>query len=176
MGNDMSLHRGRATAFSNLGVCPQEDPLWDSVTGRDHLLFYGRLKRVPPADLSRKVDDLLMRLGLYEDSQRKVGEYSGGMKRKLSLAIALIGHPPLLFLDEPSAAVDAASKRHLWNVIKQRSQGQSVIITTHSMEEAEALCDRIAIQVKGQLLCLGTPSHIKALYGSGYQLELVCKV
>eukprot|EP00434_Breviolum_minutum_P015111 symbB.v1.2.013324.t1/scaffold938.1/size150240/17 len=97
-----------------------------------------------------------------EDANRKTTEYSGGMKRKLSLAIALIGRSPLLFLDEPSAAVDAG-------------QEQTVVVTTHSMEEAEALCDRIAIQVRGQLRCLGSPLHIKTKYGSGYQLELFCE-
>merc|ERR1711971_136407 len=111
-----------------------------------------------------------------EDGQKKAGEYSGGMKRKLSVGIALIGHSKVLFLDERSAAVDAGAKRHLWKVIKKRAPDQTVVLTTHSMEEAEALCDRIAIQVKGQLRCLGTPSHIKTLYGSGYQLELVCRV
>merc|ERR1712150_67613 len=97
---------------------------------------------------------------------------SGGMKRKLSVAIALIGDSSILFLDEPSAAVDAGAKRHLWKVIKLRAPSQTVVITTHSMEEAEALSDRIAIQVKGQLRCLGTPLHIKSRYGSGYHLEL----
>merc|ERR1719502_1932637 len=95
------------------------------------------------------------------------------MKRKLSVGFALIGQSPVLFLDEPSAAVDAGAKRHLWKVIKRRAEGQTVIITTHSMEEAEALCDRLAIQVQGQLRCLGTPIHIKGKYGSGYQLEVL---
>merc|ERR1712048_1042130 len=83
-----------------------------------------------------------------------------------------IGHSPLMFLDEPSAAVDAGAKRHLWKVIKNRAPDQTVVLTTHSMEEAEALCDRLAIQVKGQLRCLGTPMHIRNKYGFGYQLEL----
>merc|ERR1712048_211205 len=86
-----------------------------------------------------------------------------------------IGHSPLMFLDEPSAAVDAGAKRHLWNVIKNRASDQTVVLTTHSMEEAEALCDRLAIQVKGQLRCLGTPMHIRNKYGYGYQLELFVK-
>lgn len=94
------------------------------------------------------------------------------MKRKLSVGIALIGHSPMLFLDEPSAAVDAGAKRHLWKVIKCRGADQTVVLTTHSMEEAEALCDRIAIQVQGQLRCIGSPAHIKRMYGAGYQLEL----
>mmetsp|Transcript_12735 Transcript_12735/g.34570 ORF Transcript_12735/g.34570 Transcript_12735/m.34570 type:complete len:219 (+) Transcript_12735:1308-1964(+) len=95
------------------------------------------------------------------------------MKRKLSLAIALIGASDMLMLDEPSAAVDVGAKRHLWKVIKGRSQNQTVVLTTHSMEEAEACCDRLTIQVLGQLRCLGSPLHLKTTYGTGYQLELI---
>lgn len=175
LGHDVTTPEGMMEAYKNLGVCPQVDPLWENLTGKEHLMFFGRIKGVPEATLSRKVDDLLYRLGLNrEDSNRKSTEYSGGMKRKLSLAIALIGRSPLLFLDEPSAAVDAGAKRHLWKVLRRRGREQTVVVTTHSMEEAEALCDRIAIQVRGQLRCLGSPDHIKKEYGSGCQLELFC--
>jgi len=163
-------------AYEVLGVCPQIDPLWDEVPGRDHLMYYGRIKGVPEAELAQCVASLLSRLGLNGfDADKPAKTYSGGMKRKLSLGIALIGHSPMLFLDEPSAAVDAGAKRHLWKVIKLRGPDQTVVLTTHSMEEAEALCDRIAIQVKGQLRCLGTPMHIKRRYGSGYEVELSFK-
>ncbi|CAK8999256.1 unnamed protein product, partial [Durusdinium trenchii] len=173
LGHDITTVEGMEEAYRNLGVCPQVDPLWEHLTGKEHLMFFGRIKGVPEADLSRTVDALLYRLGLDgADANRKTTEYSGGMKRKLSLAIALIGRSPVLFLDEPSAAVDAGAKRHLWKVIQRRGREQTVVVTTHSMEEAEALCDRIAIQVRGQLRCLGSPLHIKAKYGSGYQLEL----
>lgn len=177
LGYNIAVAAEMSKACLKLGVCPQEDPLWETVTGREHLLFYGKLKGVPAATLTAKVSAILYRLGFENaDADKPAGQYSGGMKRKLSLAIALIAQPPLLFLDEPSAAVDAAAKRHLWKVIKMRSASQSVVLTTHSMEEAEALCDRIAIQVKGQLRCLGPPHHIKRKYGSGYQLEVFCHV
>merc|ERR1712217_544189 len=94
------------------------------------------------------------------------------MKRKLSVGIALIGRSQILLLDEPSAAVGAAAKRHLWQMIRRRGARQTAILTTHSMEEAEALCDRLAIQVLGQLRCLGSPIHIRHRYGQGYRLEL----
>jgi len=176
LGNDITTVEGMKEAYKTLGVCPQVDPLWENLTGKEHLMFFGHVKGVPEAILSSKVDELLYRLGLNrEDANRKTTEYSGGMKRKLSLAIALIGRSPVLFLDEPSAAVDAGAKRHLWKVIQRRGQEQTVVVTTHSMEEAEALCDRIAIQVRGQLRCLGSPLHIKTKYGSGYQLELFCE-
>eukprot|EP00929_Paragymnodinium_shiwhaense_P037057 TRINITY_DN19808_c0_g1_i2.p1 TRINITY_DN19808_c0_g1~~TRINITY_DN19808_c0_g1_i2.p1 ORF type:complete len:774 (+),score=165.06 TRINITY_DN19808_c0_g1_i2:188-2509(+) len=172
-GNDLASGEGLQEAYQLLGVCPQVDPIWDDLSGKDHLLFYGAIKGVSQASLSQTADRILQRLGLsVADGAKNAGQYSGGMKRKLSLGIALIGQSPVLFLDEPSAAVDAGAKRHLWKVIKRRSQDQTVVLTTHSMEEAEALCNRIAIQVKGQLRCLGTPSHIKRTYGSGYQLEI----
>lgn len=173
LGHDMSLESERAKAFEVLGVCPQVDPVWDEVRGNDHLRFYGRIKGVAEDKLDKTVMDLMVRLGLSEqDAMKPVGTYSGGMKRKLSVGIALIGHSKMLFLDEPSAAVDAGAKRHLWKVIKSRGPDQTVVLTTHSMEEAGALSSRMAIQVMGQLRCLGTPMHIKHKYGTGYQLEL----
>jgi len=175
-GHDMAVPAGCDAAYRSLGLCPQVDPLWNQLSGRQHLAFYGRIKGVPEAALDSTVAGLFYRLGFEDADVDKVAStYSGGMKRKLSLGIALIGHSDLLFLDEPSAAVDAGAKRHLWKVIKMRRRSQTVVLTTHSMEEAEALCDRIAIQVKGQLRCLGSPLHIKHKYGSGYQLELFCE-
>eukprot|EP00927_Polykrikos_kofoidii_P047511 TRINITY_DN4170_c0_g1_i1.p1 TRINITY_DN4170_c0_g1~~TRINITY_DN4170_c0_g1_i1.p1 ORF type:complete len:1390 (-),score=218.40 TRINITY_DN4170_c0_g1_i1:202-4371(-) len=172
-GHDMSTTAGVVEAYKLLGVCPQVDPLIADVPGRDQLLFFGRIKGVPEAQLECTVDKLLQRLGLEAfDAAKVAGSYSGGMKRKLSVGISLIGHPPVLFMDEPTAAVDAGAKRHLWKVIKNRALTQTVVLTTHSMEEAEALCDRLAIQVKGQLRCLGTPMSIRNKYGFGYQLEI----
>eukprot|EP00928_Gymnodinium_smaydae_P031784 TRINITY_DN23219_c0_g1_i1.p1 TRINITY_DN23219_c0_g1~~TRINITY_DN23219_c0_g1_i1.p1 ORF type:complete len:1428 (-),score=165.40 TRINITY_DN23219_c0_g1_i1:57-4340(-) len=176
LAHNMNVESEREAAFRRLGVCPQIDPLWKHLSGREHLQFYGRIKGVPDQDLNVTVSNLMTRLGFQPaDVDKKVGQYSGGMKRKLSVAIALIGHSPLLFLDEPSAALDAAAKRHLWKVIRNRGPDQAVLVTTHSMEEAEALCERIAFQLKGQLRSLGTPAHIKQKYGTGYRLELVCR-
>eukprot|EP00928_Gymnodinium_smaydae_P043157 TRINITY_DN28977_c0_g1_i1.p1 TRINITY_DN28977_c0_g1~~TRINITY_DN28977_c0_g1_i1.p1 ORF type:complete len:1368 (-),score=147.58 TRINITY_DN28977_c0_g1_i1:695-4798(-) len=175
-GHDLSKAKERRKAYELLGVCPQVDPLWDDISGKDHLLYYGRVKGVPEAELGEVADNLLHRLGLQTaDAKRPTGQYSGGMKRKLSVAIALIGHSQMIFLDEPSAAVDAGAKRHLWKVIKKRASDQTVVLTTHSMEEAEALSSRMAIQTRGQLRCLGTPAHIKRKYGTGYELEVFVK-
>jgi ABC-type multidrug transport system ATPase subunit len=167
LGNDI------IKAYQDLGNCPQIDPLFPNLSGRKTLRFFGLMKGVPEARVDQTVDALLQRLGIETKDRDKVTQqYSGGMKRKLSLGIALIGWNSVLFLDEPSAAVDAAGKRLLWQVIKTRSANRTVIMTTHSMEEAEAVCDRIAIQVLGQLRCLGTPLHLKNKYSSGYQVEL----
>jgi len=161
-------------AYRSLGFCPQVDPIIPGLSGRQHLALYARLKGVPAAQASAEVERILGRLGFEEaDRGKDASKYSGGMKRKLSLAQALIGSSAVLFLDEPSAAVDAGAKRLLWKVIKLRRRSQTVVITTHSMEEAEAVCDRIGIQVKGRLRCLGSPDHLKAKHGSGYRLEVI---
>lgn len=166
--------KSRLKAFKNLGHCPQVDPLWPALSGRQHIQFYARVKGVPSHLVNTQVNMILAALGFNDfDANKSSLSYSGGMKRKLSLAIALIGNPPLLLLDEPSAAVDAAAKRHLWRIVKARGGGQTVLLTTHSMEEAEALSDRLAIQVRGRLRCVGTPDHIKQTHGAGYQLELI---
>jgi ABC-type multidrug transport system ATPase subunit len=163
-------------AYQSLGYCPQVDPVFPNLSGRKNLYFYGRLKGVPAPQIAQTVEALLQRLGIETADRDKIAEkYSGGMKRKLSLGIALIGRSNVLFLDEPTAAVDAASKRLLWQAIKRRAADRTVIITTHSMEEAEAVCDRIAIQVLGRLRCLGTPMHLKNKYSSGYQVEVRLK-
>jgi len=164
---------GVSKAYEHLGNCPQIDPLFPLLSGKAQLAFYGRMKGVPSDAIDATVDALLQRLGIEAaDRTKLVQTYSGGMKRKLSLAISFIGRSDVLFLDEPSAAVDASAKRLLWQAIKFRSAKRTVILTTHSMEEAEACCDRIAIQVKGELRCLGTALHLKSKYGSGYQLEV----
>jgi len=167
---------GAEKAFKHLGYCPQVDPLYQDLTGRQQLIFYARLKGIEGDKVEVLVDTLFQRLGFEPaDKDKPAWTYSGGMKRKLSLAIALIGPSKVLFLDEPSAAVDAGAKRLLWQAIKMRAKSKSVIITTHSMEEAEALCDRIGIQVLGSIRCLGTPIHLKLKYGSGYQMEIRLK-
>jgi len=165
-------HSAQLDAFKSLGHCPQVDPLWPTLTGRQHLLFYARVKGVPASQTAPQTSYLLEALGLSKAADQRTETYSGGMKRKLSLGIALMASPPILILDEPSAAVDAAAKRHLWRLVKCRRDTQTVLLTTHSMEEAEALSDRLAVQVCGRLRCLGTPDRIKNTYGAGYRLEM----
>lgn len=167
---------GLYEAYKHLGNCPQVDPIFPTLSGRIHLIFYGRLKGIPENLVHERADQLLHRLGFDPaDRDKPAGKYSGGMKRKLCVGVSLIGCNDVLFLDEPSAAVDVGARRLLWKVIKMRPSGKTVVITTHSMEEAEAVCDRLAIQVVGQLRCLGTPLHLKSKYGSGYQLEIFLK-
>ena len=114
-----------------------------------------------------------MDLKKYENI--RAGTYSGGNKRKLSVAIAMVGNPPIVFLDEPSTGMDPEARRFMWNVISRIStlrKQSSIILTTHSMEEAEALSTRLSIMVGGNLKCLGSVQHIKSKFGGGYELEI----
>merc|ERR1712087_340533 len=155
-----------------IGYCPQSDALFDLLTGKEHLRFYGMLKGLRGQKLKDQVSLLLKVLSLTKYKNRKAGTYSGGNKRKLSVAMAMIGNPPVVFLDEPSTGMDPMARRHMWEFIRETMQGRCVVLTTHSMEECEALCHRLGIMVKGQLRCLGTPQHLKSKFGKGYQLDL----
>lgn len=163
---------GVAMARKNIGFCPQVDPLIDLMTGRETLRMFGKLRGIPKERLEATVDELLDRLTLTPHADKVSQSYSGGNKRKLSLGVALIGDPRVLFIDEASSGMDPAARRHMWSLIEQVSQQRSVILTTHSMEEAEALCTRLGIMVKGQMLCLGTVQHLKSKYLDGYTIDV----
>lgn len=165
-----------------IGYCPQFDAHFMNLTGTEHVRLYAAIKGVPKEMIDEAVAIKLDEVGLSKfDSDRVSSEYSGGMKRKLSVACATIGNPQIVFLDEPSTGMDPVSRRDLWNVISNMVTGHesldptkrtSVILTTHSMEECEALCPRIAIMAGGRLRCLGSAQHLKSRYGTGYQIEV----
>jgi ABC-type multidrug transport system ATPase subunit len=127
---------------------------------------------MPAALRPRFITDMLARLELTEFSDVVSGSYSGGNKRKLSVGVALIGNPPVVFLDEPSTGMDPAARRSMWNLISETMAGRSVMLTTHSMEECEALCSRIGIMVNGGLVCLGSSQHLKSRFGRGFVLQV----
>ncbi|XP_075923304.1 phospholipid-transporting ATPase ABCA1 [Petromyzon marinus] len=158
---------------SRLGYCPQFDGTDELLTGREHLQLYARLRGVREEDLERVVEWAVSTLGLIYIADRSAGSYSGGNKRKLSTAIALIGNPPLVFLDEPTTGMDPKARRFLWNCILAIVQaGRSVVLTSHSMEECESLCTRMAIMVSGTFRCLGSVQHIKTRFGEGHTLVI----
>ncbi|GLU12342.1 hypothetical protein SLE2022_290270 [Rubroshorea leprosula] len=167
-GLDIRTHMD--AIYTSMGVCPQHDLLWETLTGREHLLFYGRLKNLKGSVLTQAVEESLKGLNLFHGgvADKYAGKYSGGMKRRLSVAISLIGDPKVVYMDEPSTGLDPASRNNLWNVVKQAKQDRAIILTTHSMEEAEALCDRLGIFVGGSLQCIGNPKELKARYGGSY--------
>uniref|UniRef100_A0A7I4ACZ0 ABC transporter domain-containing protein n=1 Tax=Physcomitrium patens TaxID=3218 RepID=A0A7I4ACZ0_PHYPA len=160
--------------YSCMGVCPQHDLLWGQLTGREHLLFYGRLKNLKGADLNSAVESSLRSVNLWDNgvADKQCRTYSGGMKRRLSVAVSLIGKPQVVYMDEPSTGLDPASRYNLWNVVKQSKKDRAIILTTHSMEEAEALCDRLGIFVNGELQCIGNAKELTARYGGLYVLTI----
>jgi len=155
-----------------LGVCPQFNVLWDTLTVEEHLLFYARLKGVPPRLENEHVKTWLVELGLLFAKDRLSQDLSGGMKRRLSAGIALVGNPKVVFLDEPTTGLDPASRRHLWSILDRARHGRALVLTTHSMDEAEVLSDRIGIMAFGTLRCLGSPQHLKTSMGQVYHMKI----
>ncbi|OEL25178.1 ABC transporter A family member 7 [Dichanthelium oligosanthes] len=170
----MDIKTDMDAIYTNMGVCPQHDLLWETLTGREHLFFYGRLKNLKGTELLKAVDDSLKSVNLFHGgvADKQVGKYSGGMKRRLSVAISLIGDPKVVFMDEPSTGLDPASRNNLWSVVKEAKKNRAIILTTHSMEEAEVLCDRLGIFVDGGFQCIGNPKELKARYGGTYVLTM----
>lgn len=156
-----------------IGYCPQFDALLEELTGRQTLRIFALIKGIPRSQVSDTVKILADKLRLTKYMDKRVKTYSGGTKRKLSTAISLVGDPEVLLLDEPTSGMDPEAKRRVWNVIiEARSHGKSVILTSHSMEECEALCTKIAIMVDGRFKCLGSTQHLKNKFSSGFLLTI----
>ncbi|CAL9697713.1 unnamed protein product [Knipowitschia caucasica] len=157
----------------NMGYCPQFDAIDELLTGREHLHLYARLRGVPENQIPTVAEWAIQKLGLSEDAGHTAGTYSGGNRRKLSTAIAMIGCPALVLLDEPTTGMDPLSRRFLWNSIMSVIQDKrAVVLTSHSMEECEALCTRLAIMVNGSFRCLGSIQHLKYKFGDGYVVTM----
>ncbi|RPA83510.1 ABC transporter [Ascobolus immersus RN42] len=161
----------RTLARTNLGVCPQFDAI-DKMTVQEHLEFYARVRGV--MNVQNNVENVLKAVGLETYRDRMAEALSGGNKRKLSLGIALMGNPTVLLLDEPSSGMDAASKRVMWRTLAAVTPGRSLVLTTHSMEEADALASRAGIMA-GRMLALGTVEGLRRRYGERYFIQLLCK-
>nr|XP_038031058.1 ATP-binding cassette sub-family A member 13 [Anas platyrhynchos] len=156
-----------------IGYCPQHDALDELLTGWEHLYYYCILRGIPKQHICKVAEDLVNRLHLNAHVDKLVRTYSAGTKRKLSTAVALVGKPQILLLDEPSSGMDPCSKRYLWKtILKEVQDGCAAVLTSHSMEECEALCTRLAIMVNGSFKCLGSPQHIKNRFGDGYSVKI----
>ncbi|XP_027133809.1 ATP-binding cassette sub-family A member 1 [Larimichthys crocea] len=167
--NGYSIRTEMRDVHQNLGYCPQFDAIDELLTGKEHLEFYARLRGVPEDEVTMVAEWGIQKLGLVKYSNKSAGTYSGGNKRKLSTAIALIGCPPVIFLDEPTTGMDPKARRFLWDcILSIIKEGRSVILTSHSMEECEALCTRMAIMVNGRFKCFGSIQHLKNRFGDGY--------
>ena len=160
---------------SLIGYCPQFDAIFESLTVYENLEFYGLIKGAQKDKIKSIVYALMDEMSLTPFKDKESGRLSGGNKRKLSVAIAIICNPPIILLDEPSTGMDPEARRYMWGVIHRISLNRkksTIIMTTHSMEEAETLCKRIAIMVDGQFKCLATGDEIKEKYGYGYEINL----
>jgi len=163
----------RLDVYKNLGNCPQFDCVWDNQSVRRHLEFYARLKGIEDPVKAAKEIAVAVGLGEKDVYTRNAANLSGGMRRRLSIAVSLLGSPNVLFLDEPTTGLDPSTRNEIWGLVSSfATPERAVIITTHMMLEADALCSRIAIVAKGNLKVIGTNQHLKDNYGSGYLLQL----
>jgi ABC-2 type transport system ATP-binding protein len=148
-----------------IGVCPQDTAVYPFLTGRENIELFGTLHSMPRGQLNKKVDELLEKMSLTQDAKKRVGKYSGGMKRRVNLIMAVVHNPEIAFLDEPTVAMDPQSRHAVWEFIKElKQQGKTIILTTHYMEEAEELCDRIGIIDHGKIIALDTPKELMKKY------------
>lgn len=170
--NSYDLMNDKVRYRSQIGYCPQFDALLDRLNSFEMLSLYGRLRGISDENIALEVNKLIKKVDLQNHAQRKCKNYSGGNKRKLSLAMALIGSPPVVLLDEPTSGVDPVARRKMWVAISdiQYNSGSSIILSSHSMDECEALCDRIAIMAAGQFKCIGSTQYLRTKFGQGYSL------
>ncbi|CAD8188760.1 unnamed protein product [Paramecium octaurelia] len=160
-----------------LGFCPQKDALYDSLNCDQHLLYYGRLKGIDEKELLMEIDQIINKCDLTNDRMKLAKQLSGGTRRKLSLAISLIGQSKVVFLDEPTSGMDPISRQKIWDILIQvKNEGRCLVLTTHHLDEAEVLSERLAIMAKGKLLTVGSVDFIKMNFGIGYHLSLYDKV
>ncbi|PAV79241.1 hypothetical protein WR25_13280 [Diploscapter pachys] len=168
-----SVASDNSPALSQIGYCPQFDALNMKLTAKENIIFYANIRGFLPDEIEPLVTQLLVSLNLNTYANTITSELSGGNRRKLSVAIALINQPKILLLDEASAGMDPGSQQFLWKVIEQlRRNGKTIVITSHSMEECEALCTRIAIMDQGKIRCIGSKQHLKNKFGEGYSLTV----
>ena len=158
---------------SQLGVVPQSDNLDMELRARDNLIIYGRYFGLPLAGLGTKADELLAFAQLQDKAKTKVDDLSGGMKRRLTIARALINDPKVLLLDEPTTGLDPQARHILWDrLFRLKEQGTTLVLTTHYMDEAEQLCDRLIVVDKGQIMAEGSPSALIRRYSTKEVLEV----
>lgn len=161
------VHKESSKIKESIGVCPQEPAYFPYLTGRENVELIGNLHCMERGELKERTDWLLESVGLGEGSRRRAGKYSGGMVRRMSLAMALVNDPEIAFLDEPTVGLDPQSRRATWGLIKDlKEKGSTVILTTHYIEEAEALADRVGIIDHGRLIALGTPTALMEKHGA----------
>uniref|UniRef100_A0A674KI78 ATP binding cassette subfamily A member 10 n=1 Tax=Terrapene triunguis TaxID=2587831 RepID=A0A674KI78_9SAUR len=175
VGETWEREEGDTTDF--LGYCPQENPLWPNLTVQEHLEVYAAVKGMRKEDAAVTIKRVVNALKLQEHLQKPAKKLPAGISRKVCFALSMLGKPTLVLLDELSTGMDPMGQHHVWTAVRAalKNKKQGVILTTHYMKEAEALCDRVAIMVSGKLRCIGSIQYLKNKFGKGYLLEIKVK-
>lgn len=170
---DMDPNRRGPDIRAHLGVVPQQDNLDQELRVRENLIVYGRYFGLPHKFLAKKADELLEFAQLTDKAKAKVDALSGGMKRRLTIARALVNEPDILLLDEPTTGLDPQARHILWDrLFRLKEEGVTLVITTHYMDEAEQLCDRLVVMDQGKIMAEGTPASLIAQYSSREVVEV----
>lgn len=169
----INLNRNLNEVYKRIGYCPQFDAVLENLSGRELLMIFCLLRGIRRNIIKPLSEDLAMTFGFFKHIDKKTKAYSGGNKRKLSAAIAVIGSPSVVYMDEPTTGMDPAARRQLWNIVcRIRDSGTSIVLTSHSMEECEALCTRLAIMVNGEFMCMGSTQQLKNKFSKGLILKI----
>ncbi|CAL8085798.1 unnamed protein product [Orchesella dallaii] len=170
--NGYDITKDLEKATDNVGLCTQHNLFFDKLTVSEHLRFFGQLRGLTVAEAASEANQLLQKLQLTDKQTSLSMELSGGQKRKLSLGIALIGGPQVVILDEPTSGMDPEARRAVWDLLLEMRGQRTILLTTHFMEEADVLGDRIGIMASGKLQCCGSSMFLKKFYGTGYTLKV----
>ncbi len=173
--NGLSITRHRDSARRNIGICFQHDVIWDDITVEDHLWIIGRLRGCRGTALRESVKNMLLSLGFPEKAKNYAGSLSGGQKRRLCVGMSMVGGNKVVFLDEPTSGLDPVSRRRLWQLIQENRQDRAILLTTHFMDEADVLGDKIAIMKQGRLRAFGSSEYLKQKFGIGYMMRFSLK-
>jgi len=168
-----SIKNDQMGVKSVLGVVPQEIALYEDMSARENLTFWGKMYGLRGAVLKSRVDEILDVIGLADRAKEYIKKYSGGMKRRVNIGIALLHKPQVIFMDEPTVGLDPQARRLIWGLVGSlKKSGITIMLTTHYIEEADALCDRVAIMRTGKIIALDTPAALKANVGR-FSLECI---
>ena len=168
-----NLNNAAAKAKAQLGVIPQEIALYEDLSAAENLMFWGKMYGLRGKSLKSRVEEVLEMIGLTERKNDRIGKYSGGMKRRVNIGVALLHNPKVLYMDEPTVGIDPQSRRHILDNIKSLNQaGMTVLYTTHYMEEAEELADQIAIMDQGKIIAQGSKAELVKTIGEYERLTI----